>query len=149
MLRFLLGPVGAEPSVTTLREPIQAVGLSTRTTARTVFRDVPRLLARYLERKKQHGIPDLREPWAFLAMSDRFDAATMSWDYTAGDAVTRHDAVPEGMVSFEMPAGTYAVFPVRPRLRFLLGWAIARTKRFAIEEWFPGSEYEPTGADFE
>ena len=149
MLGFLLGPIQVEPVVKLLEEPIKAVGFSARTSVRTVFRDIPRVLSRYLKHKKERGIPNLREPWAFLAKSEHFDVATMSWDYTVGDAVANHDAVPAGMVPFEMAAGPYAVFPVRPRFRFLLGWAIGRMKRHAIEEWFPASAYEPTGVDFE
>ncbi len=62
VLRFLLGPIRVEPVVKTLEDPIKAVGFSTRTSARTVFRDVPRLLARYLNYQKERGIPNLREP---------------------------------------------------------------------------------------
>ena len=149
MFKFVLGPIDAEPTVKVIPEPIKAVGFSTRTSMKTVFRDAPRLLTKYLDYKKQHGIADLKEPWTFLARSDHYDPATMSWDYTVGDAVTKHEAVPEGMVPFGMPAGTYVVFRMRPRIGFLLGWAMAKTKKHAIEEWFPKSEYEPTGADFE
>jgi AraC family transcriptional regulator len=149
MFRFVLGPIDAEPTIVVRQEPLFAVGPTMRTSAKTVFRDVPRLLARYLDHKKRFGIPNLKEPWAFIARGDGFDPATVSWDYTAGDAVTVQDPVPEGMVAFGMPAGTYAVFRVRPKLRFLLGWAIAATKRHAIQEWFPRSGYELAGADFE
>jgi AraC family transcriptional regulator len=68
-----------------------------------------------------------------------------------GDVVTSFEQVPDGLTEFEIPVGTYAVFPVRPKNRF--GWAIAiaNTKRYAYGVWLPGSGYEPAGTidDFE
>jgi len=149
MLHFGLGPIGAAPAVITLPEPLPVVGLSTRLSTKTVYKEIPALLKRYAAYKKQNIIPDLRHPWAFIALSEHFDPKTLSWDYTVGDAVTGHAHTPPGLTAFQAPAGTYVVFRVRPRFLFLQGWAIAKTKKYAIEEWFPRSPYAPTGIDFE
>ena len=55
------------------------------------------------------------------------------------------------MHAFEIPAITYAVFPVRPRNRLAWGPAIANAKGYAYTAWMPGSGYEPAGLidDFE
>ncbi len=149
MFRFGLGPIDADPMIVILEEPLKAVGLSTRVSVKTVYKEVRPLLARYTAYKEQHGIPDLKQPWAFIALSEHFDPQTLSWDYTVGDVVTCHDRTPAALTAFQSPAGTYVVFRVRPRFSFLLGWAIGKTKRHAVNEWFPKSEYEFTGIDFE
>jgi AraC family transcriptional regulator len=58
---------------------------------------------------------------------------------------------PEGMTAFEIPALTYAVFPVRPRNKAGWGMAIANAKGYAYTAWLPKSGYEPAGVidDFE
>jgi AraC family transcriptional regulator len=59
--------------------------------------------------------------------------------------------VPEGLVGFEIPAATYAVFPVRSRNRLGWGLAVNRAKKYAYESWLPRSPYRPAGSvdDFE
>jgi AraC family transcriptional regulator len=55
------------------------------------------------------------------------------------------------MLVFEIPAITYAIFPVRPRNRLAWGMAIANAKGYAYTAWMPTSGYEPAGVidDFE
>jgi AraC family transcriptional regulator len=55
------------------------------------------------------------------------------------------------MSAFEIPAITYAVFPVRPKNKRGWGMAIANAKGYAYTTWLPKSGYEPAGVidDFE
>ena len=56
--------------------------------------------------------------------------------YVAGTVVHEVSSVPEGMVSHEVPATTYAVFTHRGPIANL-----PETIRFAMEEWLPRSGY--------
>jgi len=142
---------GTKPRIVDLPEPMLIVGLSMETSVSQVRRDVPALADQYRHFKLEHGVPNLRQPWAFVAVSRSFDPSTGSFWYMVGDVVTSFDAVPRELETFEIPAIKYAVFPVRPRNRF--GWpvAIAGAKRYAFTEWLPDSGYEPAGVidDFE
>lgn len=63
--------------------------------------------------------------------------------YLAGVEVTRVEEVPDGMVVWEIPQQTYAVFPCTlPTLH--------EAYRFAFEDWLPDSSYQRVdGPDFE
>ena len=84
-------------------------------------------------------------------MSKDFDKESGTFTYIIGDVVTSLEEIPAGLLSFEIPAIKYAVFPVRPKNRFGWGVAIGNAKRYAYDVWLPNSEYEPAGAidDFE
>ena len=139
------------PCIVTLDQPIKIVGMGIDTDVRSVYRDVPRLGKQFEQYKETHTIPNKKQPWGFAAISQGFDREKQTFSYTMGDVVTSFDQAPEGLVAFEIPAGTYAVFAVRPKNR--LGWAmaIANAKRYAYEVWLPGSGYAPAGTidDFE
>jgi AraC family transcriptional regulator len=96
-------------------------------------------------------IPNRQQPWVFAAVSKDFDKQAQTFWYMMGDVVTHIGAIPVGLETFDIPAGTYAVFPVRPKNKFGWGFAIGNTKRFAYEEWLPQSGYKPAGSidDFE
>ena len=66
-----------------------------------------------------------------------------SFDYLAGFAVSSIESLPQGMVSWEVPAQQYAVFPCTlPTL--------GKTYQYAFETWLPASGYKYTkGPDFE
>ena len=138
-----------EPKIVTLIEPIKAMGLSVKTNVKTVFRDIPSIGKKYKKYKDKKGIPNRKEPWNFVAVSKDYNEETGTWEYTLGDVVTSFDAVPKELVSFEIPAGMYAVFPVRPKNLFVWGFTIAKTKDYVLESWSPKSKYELTGIDFE
>ena len=72
-----------------------------------------------------------------------FDESTNEMEYVAGVEVNELSEVPDGMVSVEVPAQTYAVFPTTlPALHD----TIARI----YDEWLPDSDYERTsGPEFE
>jgi predicted transcriptional regulator YdeE len=142
---------GTEPRIVELEHPIEIMGMSTETDTRSVYRDVAQLGKRFEAYKQENEIPDRVEPWGFAAVSKDFDEATGAFSYIMGDVVVSLDRVPAGLTGSEIPAGTYAVFPVRPKNRFGWGMAIGIAKRYAYTVWLPGSEYERAGTidDFE
>jgi predicted transcriptional regulator YdeE len=121
------------------------------TTLKSIYRDVPGLGKRFKELKRAHPIPYRREPWAFAAVSSGFVPETGAMHYMLGDVVTQVKEVPEGMQAFDIPAITYAVFPVRPKNRFGWGLEIAGIKGYAYTVWLPKSGYQVAGIidDFE
>lgn len=157
MLRRLLSRLfandltGYEPRIVELEKPIVIIGMSVDTTLRSIYRDVPRLGKQFKELKEAHPIPNRKEPWAFAAVSRGYDPATGAMTYMMGDVVTNVDELPEGMSVFEIPAITYAVFPVRPKSKAGWGVAIANAKGYAYTVWLPKSGYEQAGVidDFE
>ncbi len=150
MFLFNTGAVeNPEPKIVTLDEPLKAVGFSTHTGIKTVFRDIPAVGKKYKRFKDQNGIPDRKKPWSFVAVSRNYDEKTQTWDYILGDVVTTFANSPEELTQFEAPAATYAVFSIRPWNRFLWGLTISKMKQYAYESWLPNSGYEQAGIDFE
>jgi predicted transcriptional regulator YdeE len=141
---------GVEPRIVELADPIHIVGMSMQTNITRIYSDLPALGRRYREHKQRHPIPNPREPWAFAAVSKDFDPETGAMTYIMGDVVSEMSET-EGLVAFDIPAITYAVFPVRPKSRFGWAFAIPDAKRYAYNVWLPNSRYEPAGAidDFE
>jgi predicted transcriptional regulator YdeE len=131
----------AEPQILTLTEPIKMIGVSTRTGMKTIYQDAARLGQEYKRIKEQNLIRNKKEPWAFVAVSKDFHGEE-SWEYLMGDVVNRIDFVPNGLMTFEIPAMTYAVFPIRPKSRFSWGITIGLTKKYVYTEWLPNSKYE-------
>ena len=152
LMRLLVEDMtGFEPQILDMLAPITIIGMSVETTLKRIYRDVPALGRQFQALKRRHPIPNLQKPWGFAAVSRGFNPATGAMTYTMGDVVTAAEHVPEGMHAFEIPAVTYAVFPVRPRNRLAWGLAIANAKGYAYTAWMPGSGYEPAGLidDFE
>lgn len=137
-----------EPEIVEVGEPIKAIGLSVQTGMKSVFKDVTDILKKYMSYKDQYGIPNQKEPWEYVSLSKNFNEYK-TWDYLTGHVVSDINNVPEVFVSFEIPAGTYAVFQIRPRYKFLLGLAIGKTKKYIYSNWFLKSKYEFAGLEFE
>jgi predicted transcriptional regulator YdeE len=150
LMFFLLSKIdNLEPKIVTLANSIKFVGLSVKTDVRRIYGDAAKLGKEYSQFKETHRISNLREPWAFVAYSKDFNEETKSWEYIMGDVVTSLDSVPEGLRGYEIPAGTYAIFPIRAKCKFLWGLEIGRMKRYIFSNWVPNSKYESTGSDFE
>jgi predicted transcriptional regulator YdeE len=128
---FLNDLTGYEPRIVDLEKPITIIGMSVDTTLKSIYRDVPRLGKQFKELKEAQPIPNTKEPWAFAAVSRGYDPATGAMTYMMGDVVTSAAEVPEGMSAFEIPAITYAIFPVRPKNKAGWGMAIANAKGYA------------------
>ncbi len=143
---------GTEPRIVELPAPIRIIGLGTETDMRHVYRDVAQLGKRFEAIKRELEIPNRVEPWGFAAVSEGFDEGSGAFTYTMGDVVSSLDEIPAGLTGLEIPTGTYAVFPVRPKNRFGWGIAIGHVKRYAFSTWLPNSNYKPAGGtidDFE
>jgi AraC family transcriptional regulator len=74
---------------------------------------------------------------------DNYSEATGEFDYLAACEAKSAGAVPAGMVSWIIPAQTYAVFPgTLPE--------ISAVWQFAYQQWLPASEYQrAAGPEFE
>ena len=138
-----------EPRIVEIEQPLQIMGLSIETSTKKVFRDVAQLGKRFEKIKGQ--IPNRQQPWIFTAVSKDYDKHAQTFWYMMGDVVTHVEVVPEELETFDIPAGTYAVFPVRPKNKLGWGFAIGDAKRYAYDEWLPQSMYKPAGTidDFE
>lgn len=141
----------SEPRIVRLEEPIRMIGVSTKTSLKTIYKDTRRLGEEY--QKAKNLIRNKSIPWAFVAISKDFSDNNSRWEYLMGDVVTSFDdGISKGLVSFEIPAKTYAVFTIRPRFGFLWGLAIGLTKRYIYTQWLPDSKYDSdntTIGDFE
>ena len=82
------------------------------------------------------------EPGVFYGALDHFDPADKSFEYIAAIA-TADAVVPDGMVLWEVPAQTSAVFDCTLA-------TLKDTFHTAYQSWLPTSGYQrPTGPEFE
>lgn len=146
---FLSDLKSVEPQIVEMDDHILFAGMSVKTDMKHIYRDAAALGNAYASFKKEHAIPGLKEPWAFVAYSRDFNETDRSWEYIMGDVVTSLDSVPEGLNGCEIPRGLYAVFTIRARFAFLWGLEIGRMKKMIFTQWLPRSGYEATGCDFE
>jgi predicted transcriptional regulator YdeE len=130
-----------EPKIITLQDPIKMIGVSIRTTQKTIFKDAVSLGKEYKKIKEQEIILNKKTPWQFVAISKDFEGEE-SWEYLMGDVVTNLDSIPMGLKSFEIPPMTYAVFTIKPKSRFAWGISIGRMKKYIYTEWINNSGYE-------
>jgi predicted transcriptional regulator YdeE len=149
IMLFLLSNMQKEPKIVTLQNPIRFVGLSIKTDVKSIYKDADKLGKEYAHYKKMHKIPNLKEPWAFVAYSKDFNEEIKTWEYIMGDVVTNLDSIPEGLDGHEIPPGIYAIFPVKAKFKFLWGLEIGRMKRHIFANWLPHSIYRSNGCDFE
>ncbi len=139
---FFIGPVKkTEPQIISLKEPIKMIGVSKRTSLKTIFKDAVELGKEYKSIKDQGLIKNKMEPWAFVAISKDFIGQD-SWEYLMGDVVNSLDTIPANLKSFEIPAIMYAVFNVKPKSKFAWGITIGRMKKYIYTAWLPNSIYE-------
>lgn len=83
------------------------------------------------------------EPGVFYGAMHNYDMATNEFDYLAAVEVEAGQAAPEGMVAWEIPAQTYAVFETAlPQ--------IGPAYEFIYQTWLPASDFEHAdGPEFE
>jgi AraC family transcriptional regulator len=94
---------------------------------------IPQLWGQLMARMGE--IPNLLGDGNSYGVMDNYDEATESWDYVAAFEVSEVEDVPEGLVSLEIPAQTYAVFTCTMP-------TIQETYSIIYEQWLPQSEYE-------
>jgi len=140
-----------EPQITTLKEPTYIVGISVCTNDKDIYKDAGRIGMEFETLKKKIAIPNVKKPWGFIAVSRNYDPKTGKFEYIIGDIVTSALEVPQELIAFEIPAITYAIFPIKPKAGFLWGYTIGQIKRYIYTEWLPNSHYAPAGIidDFE
>ena len=88
-------------------------------------------------------ITDKVNPNTAYGVEGNFDAETGEFDYVAGFEVSADTPTPEGMVRWEIPAQTYAVFKITlPRIKEMYA--------SAYQQWLPQSDYRRgSGPEFE
>lgn len=138
-----------EPRIVELAEPIQAVGICSATGAATVYRDLPKIFKEFMEIYDRAGIPNRKEPWEYVSLSDYFDETGQTWNYYTGYVVSSDGGIPGEMILFAVPEGTYAVFPLRCKNGADLGRTMGSLKRYIYRKWLPASGYDFTGYEFE
>ena len=131
----------SEPRIVQLNAPIKMIGVSVRTGMRTIYKDAAALGKKYRRIKDSGLIRNKKDPWAFVAVSRDFTEDNSRWEYLMGDVVTTLENVPPGLIAFEIPAQTYAVFTMRSKFGFLWGPTIGLTKKYIFTEWLPNSRY--------
>ncbi|MBN1999656.1 effector binding domain-containing protein [candidate division KSB1 bacterium] len=146
---FLLSEREREPKIVTIQNSIKFVGLSIKTDVKSIYKDAGKLGKEYTHYKETNKIPNLKEPWAFVAYSKDFNEETKSWEYIMGDVVTSLDSIPAGLNGYDIPSGMYAIFTIRAKFKFLWGLEIGRMKRYIFSIWLPESIYKSKGYEFE
>ena len=131
-----------------MSEPIKATGLCIKTGMRSIFSDVPKVLKKYMYYKDKYGVKNQKMPWEYVSLSKNFKE-NQTWDYYTGHVVTAVENIQEEFVSFESPAGKYAVFPIRSKNKLLLGLTIGKTKKYIYNVWLPKSKYIFADCEFE
>lgn len=88
-------------------------------------------------------ITHIVNPHVAYGLSDNLDETTGEFDYLAAVEVDTAADIPAGMVSWELPAQRYAVFPCTLQ-------NIGEAYRQAYHTWLPNSGYQRgDGPDFE
>lgn len=131
-----------EPQIIDLKVPIKIVGLAVDTSTTKAYHDIPRLVEQFENYKKEKEIPNKKRPWAVAAVSKDFDEEKKTFSYIIGNVVTSLDEIPQGLISFEIPAIKYAVFPIMPKDSSAWGEAIANAKKYAYTVWMQNSIHE-------
>lgn len=129
------------PKIVSLKEPIKMIGVSIRTTQKSIFKDAVTLGNEYKKIKDKGIIQNKKTPWQFVAISKDFKGDE-SWEYLMGDVVTSSETVPSELKSFDIPPITYAVFTIKPKSRFAWGISIGRMKKYIYTDWIVNSGYE-------
>jgi AraC family transcriptional regulator len=83
-------------------------------------------------------VENMADDTAAYGISANMDIETGEFDYIAGFEVSGTEAVPEGMVAFEVPGGRYAVFTTTLS-------QIGETFHNAYHTWLPQAGHQPTG----
>ncbi len=127
------------------REAIKVIGMSVQTTQKE--NTIPQLWSRF--NPVACSIKNQVVPRAALGICPHTDLKDFSeeseFEYIAGMEVSSFDDIPEGMLSYEVPAQRYAVFTHKGSLETL-----GDTYNAIYSDWFSKNDYEfKAGAEFE
>jgi AraC family transcriptional regulator len=122
-----------EPEITK-RSAFCVVGIKYR--GKNEKQEIPQLWGQYGTRWKE--IKHIVNQDVAYGVMDHYDPDSGEFDYVAAMEVGELEDIPEGMVGWEIPAQTYAIFPCTlPRIKEVYD--------FALHSWLPESAYEHTG----
>jgi len=122
-----------------VKEAFVVVGLRIQT--RPMAPEIPQLWHAFVPRIDE--IQSVAEPMVSYGVMDNFDPQQQRLDYMAGLSVTNLSEVPRGMVSWQIPGNTYAVFeaPISK---------ISEAFGYIFGVWLPRGEYQQaSGPHFE
>jgi predicted transcriptional regulator YdeE len=149
---LLIGNIDkTEPHIVKLNEPIKLIGVEINTTDKDIYKDVGQVASEFNRIKKNCPVPYLKQPWESVNISKDYNVEAKTFKYIVGDVVTQVDSIPEGLCYYEIPAITYAVFPIRPKSRIAWGITMGRMKKYIYTQWLPKSGHRPSEiiGDFE
>lgn len=127
-------------SITLTEQPEQTLyGLHQPSSDRTQSRDIPSLSKRFSHQLGEK--PGDVLPFYVISKDYRPDDGSFSL-FIGGER-------PCELECETLPAGTYAVLSVRPKLGFLWGPAIGQAKRWFYTRWLPESGYEAVNLEYE
>ena len=127
-----------EPKITS-KPAFTVIGMKYR--GKNEHEEIPQLWGRFMEREGE--IEDKQNPQVCYGVEDNFDETSGEFDYVAAFEVSSDADVPEGMVKWDLPTQTYAVFTCTlPTIR--------ETYQYAYKSWLPQSGYQGAeGPEFE
>ena len=116
------------------RPAFNIVGLKYR--GKNENQEIPQLWRQYGERWKE--IKHVVNRDVAYGVMDHYDVNSGEFDYVAAMEVGQLEAIPEGMVGWEIPEQTYAIFPCTlPKIKEVYD--------YALHTWLSESAYEHTG----
>ena len=122
-----------EPKIVS-REAFTVVGQKYR--GKNEDNEIPQIWQAFMPRVPEIG--HIVNPHVAYGICGNMDVDSGEFDYVAGFEVSNAEAVPEGLVSWEVPAAKYAVFSTTlPK--------IGETFEYAYKTWLPQSGYQPAG----
>jgi len=127
-----------EPKITS-KPAFTVIGMKYR--GKNEHDEIPQLWGKFMSRDGE--IKDKLNPHICYGVEDNFDDTSGEFDYVAAFEVGAEAGVPEGMVKWDVPAQTYAVFTCTlPTIR--------EAYDYAYKSWLPESGYQRTaGPEFE
>jgi AraC family transcriptional regulator len=127
-----------EPTIVK-KEAFTVVGMKYR--GKNEHREIPQLWSVFIERIPM--VKHIADPHVCYGVCDNEDESTGVFDYIAGLPVTDVSEIPEGMIHWEIPEQTYAMFTCT-----LSG--IHEAFAYAYKTWLPQSGYQRAdGPDLE
>ena len=96
-------------------------------------KEIPQLWQSY--GPQMHQIKNVKNQHICYGVMDNFDQESKEFDYVAAQEVSQVEDPPEGLVSWEIPECTYAVFTCTLP-------TISETFDYIYHKWLPASGYE-------
>ena len=117
------------------RDAFNIVGMLYR--GKNENQEIPQLWGQFGPKWKE--IKHIVNPEVCYGVMDNYDESSGEFDYVAAMEVERIEEIPEGIVGWEVPEQTYAVFPCTlPKIK--------EAYDYALHKWLPESAYEHTGS---